>query len=188
MEGTDIVAWLARSDGTAIVREGAGSPVALGERAEAVVESGGRELRFRPGGRSRDRRGAAWHVRGDLGALALERRGGLLTSDEYPDALGRLWSALTAPHAGDVAVSLADGWECVDWGGTSHTPGGSHGSLHAGDSLCPLVLVGLEPGTAELHDQWRLCDVAALVRGHFGLGEGPQVTAAPERAADGARA
>ena len=113
---------------------------------------------------------------------------GALTSDDYPDALGRLWAALTAPHAGDVVVSLAEGWECVDWGGTSHAGGGSHGSLLAGDSLCPLLLVGLEPGTAQLHDQWRLCDVAGLVRAHFGLDEGPRVTAAPERKADGARA
>ena len=188
MDGTDIVAWLARPDGSAIVRENAGSPAAGAERVEAVVERGGRELRFRPGGRSHDRRGMRWHVTGDLGALGLERRDGALTSADYPDGLGRLWAALTAPHAGDVVVSLAEGWECVDWGGTSHAGGGSHGSLRAGDSLCPLLLVGLEPGTAQLRDQWRLCDVAGLIRGHFGLDEGPRVTASPRRAADGAPA
>ena len=188
MEGTDIVAWLAAGDGSAIVRDTVGSPVYADERVEAVVESGGRELRFRPGGRSHDRRGEHWHLQGDLGALGLERRDHVLVSDEYPDGLGRLWAALTAPHAGDVVVSLADGWECVDWGGTSHAGGGSHGSLSAGDSLCPLLLVGLEPGTAELREQWRLCDVAGLVRGHFGLDDGPRVTAAPSRAADGAHA
>ena len=188
MAGTDIVAWLARADGSAIVRQDAGFPAAGDERVEAVVESGGRELRFRPGGRSHDRRGRRWHLTGDLGTLALERRDGALTSDEYPDALGRLWSALTAPHAGDVLVSLKEGWECVDWGGTSHAGGGSHGSLLAGDSLCPLLLVGLDPGTAELRDQWRLCDVAELVRGHFGLGDGPQVTASPDRKRHGATA
>jgi hypothetical protein len=170
------------------VRESVGSPAAEDERVEAVVESAGRQLRFRPGGRSTDRRGAHWHLRGDREVLGLERRRGVLTSDDYPDALGRLWAALTAPHAGDVLVSLAEGWECVDWGGTSHAGGGSHGSLLAGDSLCPLLLVGLEPGTAQLHDQWRLCDVAGLVRAHFGLDEGPRITAAPERKADGARA
>jgi hypothetical protein len=169
MEGTDIVAWLARGDGSAIVRESVGSPPAADDRVEAVVESGGRELRFRPGGRSHDRRGARWHVSGDLGALGYERRAGTLVSDEYPDGLGRLWAALTSPHAGDVLVSLAEGWECVDWGGTSHAGGGSHGSLLAGDSLCPMLLVGFEPGTTERHEQWRLCDVATLVRGHFGL-------------------
>ena len=188
MDGTDILAWLAGADGGAIVRQNAGSPVAMDERVEAVIEAGGRELRFRPGGRSHDRRGAHWHIRGDLGALGLERKRGVTSSERYPDALGRLWAALTAPHAGDLVVSLEEGWECVDWGGTSHAGGGSHGSLLAGDSLCPLLLVGLEPGLAQLREQWRLCDVAELVRAHFGLGDGPRVTAMNERAADGARA
>ncbi len=188
MEGTDIVAWLAAGDGSAIVRDAAGSPALDDERVMAVIETERGELRFRPGGRSRDRRGRQWYLKGDLEALGLERKRGFLLSEDYPDALGRLWSALTAPHAGDVMVSLTEGWECVDWGGTSHAGGGSHGSLLAGDSLCPLLLVGLEPGTAQLHEQWRLCDVAALVRGHFGLDGGPVVTASPARAADGARA
>ena len=178
MDGTDLVCWLAAADGSAIVRDSAGSPAAADPRVEAVVESGGRELRFRPGRGGRDRRGLEWRVKGDLGALALERRDGVLTSDAYPDALGRLWSALTAPHAGDVMVSLAEGWECVDWGNTSHVGGGSHGSLHACDSLCPLVLVGFEPGVEATREQWRLSDVAALVRGHFGLEDPVRVSAA----------
>jgi hypothetical protein len=178
MDGTDLVAWLARGDGSAIVRDTAGSPATTDDRVEAVVESGGRELRFRPGGRAHDRRGEHWHLTGDLGTLALEKQGGLVDSAEYPDALGRLWAALTAPHAGDIVVSLAEGWECVDWGGTSHAGGGSHGSLLAGDSLCPLLLVGLEPGTAQTREQWRLCDVAGLVRAHFGLEDPLRVSAA----------
>ena len=40
MTGTDIVAWLARADGSAIVRQDAGSPAAGDERVEAVVERG----------------------------------------------------------------------------------------------------------------------------------------------------
>jgi hypothetical protein len=101
-----------------------------------------------------------------------------LTSDEYPDALARLWSALNAPHAGDVVVSLAPGHECVDWGGTSHAGGGSHGALSAGDSLGPLLLCGLEPGAAELREQWTLRDVAGLITDHFGLADGPEVRVA----------
>lgn len=179
MDGTDLVAWLAAPDGSAIVRETAGSPAAADPRVEAVVERGGRELRFRPGVRGpRDRRGRTWHLKGDLGALELERRDGVLASDAYPDGLGRLWEALTAPHAGDIVISLAEGWECVDWGDTSHVGGGSHGSLHACDSYVPLVLVGFEPGVEATRDQWRLGDVAALVRGHFGLEDPLRVSAA----------
>ena len=68
-----------------------------------------------------------------------------------------------------MIVSLAEGYECVDWGQTSHVGGGSHGSLLASDSLAPLVLVGFEEGTEEKHDQWRITDIAGLVRGHFGV-------------------
>jgi len=67
-------------------------------------------------------------------------------------------------------ISLAEGYECVDWGATSHVGGGSHGSLLAGDSLCPLLLVGFEPGIEARREQWRITDVAGLVRGHFGIG------------------
>ena len=177
MEGTDLMAWLRAGDGSAVVREFAGSPAAGDERVEAVIESEGRELRFRPGHGKRDRRGLEWHIRGDRSVLELADRGGAIDSASYPDGLARLWAALTAPHAGDLLVSLKEGWECVDWGGTSHAGGGSHGSLLAGDSLCPLLLVGFEPGVEATRDQWRLTDVAALVRGHFGLEDPVRVSA-----------
>lgn len=190
LEGTDLVAWLAAGEGNPVMRETVGSPLEGDPRVEAVVESGGRELRFRPGrgGASRDRRGAPWHVTGDLEVLGLERRRGVLECADYPDGLGRLWSALTAPHAGDVLVSLREGWECVDWGGTSHAGGGSHGSLLAGDSESPLLLVGLEPGLEATREQWRLTDVAALVRGHFGLEDGVRVSDSRQRSRSGAEA
>ena len=146
-----------------------------GQAPEAVVERGGAELRFQPGSHERDRRGTRWSLDGDLGVLVLERRDGPLVSDAYPDALARLWSALNAPHAGDVVVSLAPGYECVDWGGTSHVGGGSHGALAAGDSLGPLLLCGVEPGVAELREQWTLRDIAGLIEDHFGIGGAPEL-------------
>jgi hypothetical protein len=186
MDGTDLVAWLAAPDGSAIVRDGAGSPAATDPRVTAVVERGGRELRFRPGRGPRDRRGRSWLLKGDLGALELERSGGRVDGTTYPDGLARLWQGLTAPHAGDVVVSLAPGWECVDWGDTSHVGGGSHGSLHECDSCVPLVLVGFEAGVEAAHEQWRLGDVAALVRRHFGLEPEPLRITRAERVGAGA--
>ena len=59
----------------------------------------------------------------------------------------------------------------VDWGGMTHCPGGSHGSLAAGDSLGPLLLCGFEPGVAARREQWALTDVAGLVLEHFGIGD-----------------
>src|SRR5204863_9907411 len=108
---------------------------------------------------------------GSVGVLGLERRDGRLDSEAYPDGLARLWSALRAPNAGDVLVSLAAGYECVDWGGVSHAGGGSHGALLAGDSLGPLVLCGLEAGIEDDRAQWALRDVAGLVLEHFGVAE-----------------
>ncbi len=159
LEGIDLVARLESGNGRA---------------PEAVVERGGAELRFQPGSHDADRRGAGWSVEGDLGALGLERRDGRLESDAYPDPLARLWAALSAPHAGDVVVSLAPGYECVDWGGASHVGGASHGALLAGDSLAPLVLCGIEPGAAEHRAQWTLRDVAGLVAAHFGVDDEPE--------------
>jgi len=60
-------------------------------------------------------------------------------------------------------VSAAEGWELTDLGGRHHAGGGSHGSLVAGDSLVPVVTVGLK---AELH---RITDVAPAVLAHFGV-------------------
>ncbi len=76
---------------------------------------------------------------------------------------------MTAPHAGDFVVSLTPGYEAVDWGGVSHAGGGSHGSLHAGDSLGPLLFVGCGPDDPGERDQWALRDVAGVVLEHFGL-------------------
>jgi hypothetical protein len=151
IDGVELFAWLS------------------GDRA--VVERDGSELRFRRGSGVVDRRGVGWEVEGDLAALEAEVCAERFDSQVYPDALARLWSALRAPYAGDLLISAAPGYELVDWGGVTHCPGGSHGALRADDSLAPLVLCGLEPGTEATREQWALCDVADLVLDHFGIGE-----------------
>lgn len=166
LDGVDLIAWLARADGSAVERPDAGPP---DDAFEAVVGRAGDELRFRPGSQVRDRRDAGWDISGDPAALDATVAGGRIDSQAYPDALWRLWSALQAPHAGDILISAALDYEFVDWGGISHCPGGSHGSLHAGDSLGPLLLCGLEPGIASSREQWALRDVAGLVLAHFGI-------------------
>jgi hypothetical protein len=140
IEGIDIVCWL--------------------EDDTAAVERNGAQLRFRPGGEVTDLRGVRWHLDGDPETLP---------GDEYPDPYSRVHAALTAPNAGDLIVSLAPGYEAVDWGGVSHAGGGSHGSLHAGDSLGPLLFVGCGPDDPGERSQWALRDVAPVVLEHFGL-------------------
>ena len=132
----------------------------------ARVRSEAGELRFEPGGDLADRRGRSWSLRGDEAVLKLTTSGGGVDSDTYPDALGRIWSALSCPHSGDVLASAALGYEFVDWGGADHVGGGSHGSLHRDDSEGVLLMCGIDPPE---RDQWSLTDVTPLVLEHFGV-------------------
>jgi len=150
--GVDVVAW----------REG----------ETGVIRGIGRgELRFRPGGDAlRDARGNAWSVEGDLTALAAATSDGRFDSPDYPDALRRVWAALTCATAGDVLLSAGPGWEFPDWGGADHVGGGSHGSLHHSDSLGALAFCGVDAPAAAGPGSWSITDVAPMVRAHFGAG------------------
>jgi hypothetical protein len=137
---------------------------------EARVRSERGELRFAPRGDLTDRRGEHWSVEGDLDALALTVRDGRVESPLYPDALGRVWSALRCPTSGDVLASAAPGYEFLDWGKAHHVGGGSHGSLHAVDSEATLLWCGTGPDSTDARAQWTLRDIVPMVRDHFGLG------------------
>ncbi len=167
IEGVDLVCRLQDRAGLPLRRENPGMPATGGEWA--VVERGDAVVRFRPGEDVADLRGAGWEVEGELAAIEASVSDGRLRSETYPDPLARVWSALTAPYAGDFIVSLAPGFEAVDWGGVSHAGGGSHGALHAGDSLGPLLFVGCGPESATEREQWTLRDVAPVIREHFGV-------------------
>jgi Type I phosphodiesterase / nucleotide pyrophosphatase len=153
LEGIDLVLWLAAP-------------------REAVVRSARGELRFCPGGAIKDARGRSWSVEGKLDALGAAVRDGHLHTPDYPDALGRIWSALTCSTSGDVLLSAAPGYEFVDWGGADHVGGGSHGSLHRSDSLGALMWCGTGPDSKDARAQWSLRDVAPMIRAHFGLKSG----------------
>ena len=150
IDGVDLVAY--RLDGEAVVRSASGG-----------------ELRFALGGDLVDLRGAHWNIDGAHEALDLKVSDGRVWSDTYPDALGRLWSALHCPRAGDVLVSAAPACEFVDWGGAHHVGGGSHGALHRGDSLGVLVMCGTGPGSASERVQWTIRDAVPAVTAHFGI-------------------
>jgi len=166
IEGVDLVCWLEGADGRPLRRPEPGTP---GSEAVAVVERRERSLRFGPGTGVADLRGGHWDVDGDLGVLEATVEDGRLRSETYPDPLARVWAALAGPHAGDFILSLEPGYEAVDWGGVSHAGGGSHGALHAGDSLGPLLFVGCGPDDPGVREQWALRDVAPVVLDHFGL-------------------
>jgi Type I phosphodiesterase / nucleotide pyrophosphatase len=117
------------------------------EGADAVARRGGEELRFRP-------EDGGFQLDGDPAVL------------DYPDALARAWAALANPSAGDVLVSAAEGYEFTDLGGRHHAGGGSHGSLCAGDSEVPMLVIGLDVPPASI------TEIAPAVVARFAVAAG----------------
>jgi hypothetical protein len=155
-QGVDFIAW--RQGGEGVVRPGS---------AYAGADIG--ELRFSPGGDLRDLRGGTWAIDGDQRALELDTSDGRVVSGTYPNPLERLWAALSCPTSGDLLVSAAPGYEFVDWGGFDHVGGGSHGSLHRGDSLGTLIFCGTGPDSRDAREQWTIADAAPEIARHFAL-------------------
>jgi Type I phosphodiesterase / nucleotide pyrophosphatase len=154
LEGIDLVLTMTdHPDGEAAIRGARGS--------------GRKELRFAPGGDLVDARGGRWHVEGDLDLLALQVHDKRIGSVTYPDALGRAWAALRTRTAGEVLASARPGYEFLDWGGAHHVGGGSHGSLHANDSLGSLLWCGTGPASADEREQWSLRDIVPMITEHF---------------------
>jgi predicted AlkP superfamily pyrophosphatase or phosphodiesterase len=112
------------------------------EGDEVVARREREELRF-------CRTADGWETTGDASIL------------DYPDALNRTWSALHNPNAGELLISAAAGWEFVDIGGRHHAGGGSHGSLVAGDSIVPVLTVGVDAPIE------RITDVNPAALAHF---------------------
>jgi hypothetical protein len=75
-----------------------------------------------------------------------------------------------------LLVSAARGWEFADIGGRHHAGGGSHGSLVEGDSVVPVLTIGVEAPIR------RITDVMPAALAHFGV-EAPAYVRAPERVA-----
>jgi hypothetical protein len=144
--------------------------IAYRDGEDGVIQAPDRgTLRFRAGGDVRDARGNAWTVTGDLSALNASVSDGRFDAPDYPDALRRVWAALTCATSGDVLISAAPGYEFPDWGGGHHVGGGSHGSLHRSDSLGALAYCGLEPPAGAGPGAWSISDIAPMVVAHFGV-------------------
>jgi predicted AlkP superfamily pyrophosphatase or phosphodiesterase len=114
------------------------------EGAEAVARREGEELRF-------SRHAVGFSTSGDATIL------------DHPNALERAWAALANPNAGELLVSAAAGWEFADLAGRHHSGGGSHGSLTAGDSEVPVLMVGVNAEPASI------TDVMPAALAHFGV-------------------
>jgi hypothetical protein len=139
---------------------GAPTPRALAERLDAE-ESVDVALFAEDGATVARRGGAELSIRDGVTGYDLDGDAAVL---DHPDGIERAVAAVRCPNAGEVVVSAAEGWEFKDLGGRHHKGGGSHGSLAAGDSLVPVLTVGLRstPPT-------RVVDVAPAILGHFGV-------------------
>jgi hypothetical protein len=91
---------------------------------------------------SHDAFGQLWSWRGDLETLQIERSDGVVSSSEYPNAFERIAGVLDAPNSGELWATAQPGCEFEVPGGNAHVGGGSHGALHALDSLSPVIVAG----------------------------------------------
>jgi hypothetical protein len=112
------------------------------------------------GQHAQDAFGTQWSWRGDLGVLDARLEDGRLQWNDYPNAFERIAGALDAPHSGAVWFTARPGCEFEVPGGAAHVGGGSHGGLHALESLCPFIIAG--PTKVDLPRHMRSVDIAPL--------------------------
>lgn len=122
---------------TAPAGEGAGRYRVIGPRGDLTfwrADAGGQG--------ARDAFGTAWQWQGDAAVLGLETDGVCVTSADYPNPFERIIGALDAGKSGDIWMTARPGCEFAAPGGQPHVGAGSHGALHALDSLSPVIAAG----------------------------------------------
>jgi hypothetical protein len=150
----DLVLWRER-DG------GAGRYRVAGPRGQLTFSQRGSASR-----EGRDPFGTTWMWDGDPSALALQPDGRCIESADYPNAFERIAGALDAPVSGDIWLTARAGCEFAAPGGEPHVGGGSHGALHALDSLSPVICAGTD---VRLPRALRSIDLAAVCLRTLGL-------------------
>jgi Type I phosphodiesterase / nucleotide pyrophosphatase len=110
--------------------------------------------------RARDAFGQVWSWRGDLSVVDASVDEGELRWRSYPNAFERLAGVLEHPHSGTIWVTAKPGCEFEVPGSSAHLGGGSHGGLHALESLSPVIAAG--PRRLTLPDALRSVDIVPL--------------------------
>jgi hypothetical protein len=136
-------------------------------KEDAYVVTGPRgRLEFR-------RSGDGWRWNGDAELLQLSSDGADVESTEYPNAFERIAGVLDARQSGDLWLTAQPGCEFEVPGGKAHLGGGSHGALHALDSLSPVIAAGLP---RRLPQRMRAVDIAPLCLEALGLPVATELT------------
>ncbi len=118
--------------------------------------------------------GQLWSWQGDLETMAVDRSDGSIAFSEYPNAFERIAGALDARHSGELWVTAQPGCEFEVPGNAAHVGGGSHGALHALDSLSPMIVAGAPrrlPRALRSVDIAPLCLEALGMRMRYAVGE-----------------
>lgn len=127
-------------------------------RVESGLKPG--SLHYRPSEELSDVYGQTWKVRGDFELLDLQvNKDGLLTYDDFPDALARIYGALYSQSGRFLVVNAKPGCEFKAQSTPFHLAGAAHGSLHKQESLVPLVTAG----TAEKPTYSRMVDLKEFI-------------------------
>jgi hypothetical protein len=125
-------------------------------------------------GRGVDDFGTTWLWQGDAEVLDLEFDGNRIRSSTYPNAFERIAGVLEARNSGELWVTAQPGCEFEVPGGHAHVGGGSHGALHALDSLSPVIMAGTPrrlPRALRSVDLAPLCMDALGASMRYGIGD-----------------
>jgi hypothetical protein len=128
-----------------------------------VMRTGdGQEMRYRVGGRVKDRYDQAWSIEGAAGEvldLRFSSDGHIVEYGDYPDSLQRLYGALHSHEGEFLVVTAKPGFELADRSSPAHVGGGAHGSLHRKETLIPLMIYGTE----ERPEKLRIVDLKSYL-------------------------
>ncbi len=120
------------------------------------------ELRFCPAG-PRDARGVRWSIEGSLAVIDATVSDGTPADPRLPGCPGPRVVGAHVPDLGRGAAVRRPWLRVHRLGCAAHVGGGSHGSLHASDSLAPLVPACGVRAARRAPGQWTIRDVAPLV-------------------------
>ncbi|HVL68593.1 MAG TPA: alkaline phosphatase family protein [Vicinamibacterales bacterium] len=153
-ENVDQVIWCSRLTG--------------GSSGYTVLSHRGRlEFSRAPGG-DPDVFGNRWTWRGEPAVVDMHRDDGRLHFGDYPNAFERIAGVIDLDKSGELWVTVKPGCEIEVPGSKAHPGGGSHGALHALDSLSPVIVAG---GAAprRLPTHLRSLDIAPLCMEILGI-------------------
>jgi len=125
-----------------------------GKEVRVTAGKSGSLFSYRPGGRDKDEYGQSWTVTGDPSVADMAIADHRIKYGEYPDVLARLYGAMNSHEGRYVIATIQPGYELVAESSPTHVGGAAHGSLHAADSLVPLVVAGTDkkPRTMRIVD------------------------------------